>query len=528
MMKMTRVLGLTMVILFWWTVSGAEAACSGSGQTWNCTAGTTPAQINTTLSSASDGATLTFDAGSYTWGGGTIITPSISKGVTFACQTGGTCNVSWSSTVWATPTGSSSKLYRWTGFNFVAAASARAWWWHCPGGLCAETQLTQLRVDHNNFNLEGDESVLLTDTASVSYLYGVIDHNIFNINSMSAVTFDYSGAVDNTPSSGRLGSAQNLFVEDNVFTITRLVDGGVGCVDGWHVGVGIVWRFNSMTNCRTLLHGVPHAWGPSNFEVYGNAYNYNANSVFPSGYRSIHHQGSGTYAAWGNAFNTASHDPNTIVVLHYRAFQNGIGGICDGTNGQDGNRSPQSAYQGYPCKHQPGRDNNGQLYPMFAFLNRWTNDGSKVDLVVNGGGTSPDYTGSHLRQNRDFYNAVSNTAQTSAASPFNGTTGMGYGPLALRPATCSTTTEAADAGRGGVMYWATDQGNWNSSSSNPQGVQQNGADGVLYLCSATNTWSVYYTPYSYPHPLQAGAAGGGGSGSGMPAAPTNLHLIPSQ
>jgi hypothetical protein len=525
-MKMTRVLGLMMVILFWWTLSGAEAACSGSGQTWNCTAGTTPAQINTALGSASDGATLTFDAGSYSWGGGTIITLFINKGVTLACVSIGACTVTWSSTVWATPTGTSSKLYRWTGFNFVAASGARSWWWHCPGGGCADTELTALRVDHNTFALEGDENVLQSDIASITYLYGVIDHNTFNIDAMRSVTFDYPGAVDNTPKNGRLGSSENLFVEDNVFTINRGLDGGVGCVDGWHVGVGIVWRFNTMTNCRTLLHGVPHAWGPSNFEVYGNRYNYNANAFYPGGYRSVHHQGSGTYAVWGNAFSTASHDPNTIVVLHYRAFQSGIGGICDGTNAQDGNRSPRSTYQGYPCKHQPGRDNNGLLYPMFAFNNRWTDDGAKVDLFVNGGGTSPDYSGFHLRQNRDIYNAVSASAQSSSSSPFDGTTGMGYGTLANRPTTCTTTTESADAGRGGVLYWATDQGNWNSSTSNPFGVQQNGADGVLYMCSATNTWTPYYTPFAYPHPLQAGQVPPSGGGGSVPSTPSNLRIVP--
>jgi hypothetical protein len=46
-----------------------------------------------------------------------------------------------------------------------------------------------------------------------------------------------------------------------------------------------------------------------------------------------------------------------------------------------------------------------------------------------------------------------------------------------------------------VAYWATDQGNWNQSG-NGQG------SGVLYQCTATNTWSVYYTPYTYPYPLQ--------------------------
>src|SRR5213593_4734233 len=44
-------------------------------------------------------------------------------------------------------------------------------------------------------------------------------------------------------------------------------------------------------------------------------------------------------------------------------------------------------------------------------------------------------------------------------------------------------------------------GSWNTSESNPYGVQQNGASGVLYKCTATNTWTLYYTPYTYPHPL---------------------------
>ena len=64
---------------------------------------------------------------------------------------------------------------------------------------------------------------------------------------------------------------------------------------------------------------------------------------------------------------------------------------------------------------------------------------------------------------------------------FDGTTGVGEGLLANRPATCTT----------GVGYWATDQGSWN----------QIGEDGLFYRCTSTNTWAAYYTPYDYPHPL---------------------------
>jgi hypothetical protein len=56
---------------------------------------------------------------------------------------------------------------------------------------------------------------------------------------------------------------------------------------------------------------------------------------------------------------------------------------------------------------------------------------------------------------------------------FNGSTGVGVGPLSARPGTCTT----------GVGYWATDTN-------------------TLYRATAPNTWSVYYTPYTYPHPLR--------------------------
>jgi hypothetical protein len=56
---------------------------------------------------------------------------------------------------------------------------------------------------------------------------------------------------------------------------------------------------------------------------------------------------------------------------------------------------------------------------------------------------------------------------------FDGSSGVGVGPLSARPVTCTK----------GVAYWATDTK-------------------TLYRATATNTWSVYYTPYTYPHPLR--------------------------
>jgi hypothetical protein len=103
--------------------------------------------------------------------------------------------------------------------------------------------------------------------------------------------------------------------------------------------------------------------------------------------------------------------------------------------------------------------------------------------------------------NRDYYAEVSQSAQTSPTSPFNGTVGTGYGTLANRPPTCTP----------GVAYWATDQGSWNQSGS--------GGQGALYICGA-NGWPATpsYTPYRYPHPLVSGDSIGGSP----PAPPTSL------
>jgi len=54
----------------------------------------------------------------------------------------------------------------------------------------------------------------------------------------------------------------------------------------------------------------------------------------------------------------------------------------------------------------------------------------------------------------------------------DGGNGVRSGTYASIPGTCSTYQG----------YWATDQS-------------------TLYQCTATNTWTAYYTPYTYPHPL---------------------------
>lgn len=84
-------------------------------------------------------------------------------------------------------------------------------------------------------------------------------------------------------------------------------------------------------------------------------------------------------------------------------------------------------------------------------------------------------------ENHEFFNQ--NTS-------FDGKAGIGCGVLASRPATCTT----------GVGYWATTQSCTDLTGlvgANPTTP----INGTLYKCTSTNTWTAYFTPYIYPHPL---------------------------
>jgi len=473
--------------------------------------------VNSAITRASDGATISFAAGAYTWGN-TSINFDNAKGVTLDGRSKSAVvtittpglTIAMNGTV----SGNNTKQYRVTGFTFQNAPANVIFWFYGPTGAV----LNNLRFDHNTFSNFSPASLTLFLGANgpFSTIYALMDHNIFtgSVNFMAVKTLGVGDPTE-IPSSVR-GTIKNTFVEDNVFDFdTMRADTlGSGCVDVWD-SASIVFRHNTTRNCMVTSHGVLHGGGAMNFELYSNTLKMDSGSVVPDGYRLFHHQGSGEFIAYQNTFvhSTSPINVSAMEIVHYRSapcsgFYDCSIPRCDGNNAntgtfKDNNTSPLA------CWYQPGRAPNGgsnpygRLSPMYMWQNVDQSTGNIVPLRIQNFGSTPPFATDVIKANRDYYEAVSKDVQTSPTSPFNGTTGMGFGTLANRPTTC-TTGSAAEPGLGGVGYWDTDTN-------------------TLYRCSATNTWTVAYTPFTYPHPLQAGGGGGGGDVS-APAPPANLTV----
>lgn len=473
--------------------SGAQAACTGSGTSWSCTAGSSGADVNSALSSATDGATITLAAGSYSWG--STLKFSVSKGATVMCATKGACTVSMKGPLWQWANfGSSSKLYRISGFVFNGVSPYFIWLYSTGSGAAT---LTQLRFDNNVVNVASSASDIVTFgevTGLNTTIQGVIDHNTFRTttgNTRWLVMYSQSGSAGAWPMD-RIGTANNLFVEDNTFDDQCMVNAGNAALDtdgGPHTWVV---RHNTFINSRIEHHGYYWSFpGPANSEVYNNNYTHNCGQI--DGSYSIKHQGSGEWIVFSNTVTATGGKGAAHILQNYRSFYD-FADQCNGSNSEDSNRSPTATNQGYPCKRQPGRNAAAQLRPQYYWNNRW-GDGTAITVNIScpNQGTMPVYCPQHIQANRDYYQGGV-APQTSPTSPFNGTGGTGFGTLANRPATCTTGAEAG----GGVAYWATDTS-------------------TLYRCSATNTWTAYYRPYVYPHPLvQDGSA---------PSPPTSLRIV---
>lgn len=381
-------------------------------------------------------------------------------------------------------------------------------------------RLDHLHLDTTTNSINGNYILWISDRVT-----GVLHHSLVDLYSNSAVYisnglgtdgFGHTSWASATNFGQPNGTADGyFFMEDNHFRGVINQPCRVGDSSG---GAKFVLRFNDIEGCSGVeAHATGHVIigdrGPRAQTSYNNHFITIASSDPPP--FNIANLGSGTALVWGNEADAlAIKNPMVFRVTRRHnatyaqtATPDGWGYCGTEFNGTgsnwDGNTT---AAKGYPCLDQPGRGQGDLLTGSgSATVNNTTGKISWPNQALEpiyfwrnvavphpgyGGSFYNDDTNGRLTADVDYYQQASGV-QTSASSPFDGTTGVGWGTLARRPATCTT----------GVAYFATDQGSWNTSSSNTYGVQRNGEDGLLYKCTATNTWTLFYTPYTYPYPV---------------------------
>jgi len=381
--------------------------------------------------------------------------------------------------------------FRMTGITIRASANTFTTSMNYNGSLQIGGSTQQLRLDHMHF-----DGIRVTSILISGQLYGVVDHNLFDFGAAKGTGLKFFAGDWGGHSFGdgswaeatALGSNRFVFVEDNVFN-------GYGVVQDSYQGSRFVIRYNTMNDVALQTHptgGSNRARGTRAWEIYGNR----TNTPNDKSQYNFFWLSSGTGVIWGNQATTGY---RSFVTLHNMRRNSGTypqaptpsgWGYCgtafDGTRSNwDGNTN---VLMGYPCIDQPGRGAGDllsgdfpnvknlttgcdasqpcawprqALEPIYEWFNSWAR-------VENEPGSLFDGETDSLLPNRDYY------LQTSS---FNGTSGVGTGTLANRPATCTA----------GVGFWATDTN-------------------TLYTCRSANTWATYYKPYTYPHPLTTGSS----------------------
>jgi hypothetical protein len=493
----------------------------------SCNLSDVQAAITKEQATPADGDIISIPSGTCTWSGTTAVSGSFTTSVTIQGQgavfstAGGASTTGSDQTVIIDNlnrpsytiglTSAAGKTFRVTGIYFQMNVSSLV---AATGILNIGGASSSVRVDHCHFYLTTG-SVGLFFGGSVT---GVADHNYFDsasgaLNNDLAIHngVNWSGASNGDGSwkdTDHWGSSQFIFVEDN-----RFHNGDMG--DG-HDGARYVLRHNYVTadsvayhEGQMYNHGLTSARGRSvrAAEVYSNSF------VMP-GTTGVNHPpysvNGGTLLYWGNTITQYRQG----LTLDYTRKDNGTypydsppsgWGNCTGTSG-----TAWDGPGGYPCLDGtaygagdllsgdfPNVVNtrtgtiaytNQALTPIYVWNNTYTPAGGYSGPALVSTGTSM------ITDNREYYQQFGTNAEPGS---FNGTAGVGQGLFSARPTTC---TAGPGGNTPGVGYWATDQN-------------------TLYVCAATNTWTVYYTPYTYPHPLTEGIV------TSKPAPPTNLVTV---
>jgi PKD repeat protein len=366
--------------------------------------------VSAAVAAARAGDTVLVPAGSATWGGYLSITKGISI---IGAGIGNTIITAGSSRIISfspdATTRANQDLFRVSGFAFRGSTSSVI---ELAESDSQTVPIRNVRIDHNRWENSGGYPISVNGN-----FWGVVDSNQF-AGTLSFIILGNQGTSWNQFYPATYGTADNLYFEDNTFEGSSWFYFNSGHGGRW------AFRHNTSTtpNMGTPLfdqHGNQDGgiYALMLCEIYENRF-----TGFTTGVNRWNYQRGGKLLMYNNTGISSAASPQISV--------------------NDDVNSPAPPIQ-WP-------------YDSYFFNNIW--NGTRVNAIEGAD------AGNHIAENVTFWNQKDD---------FNGTVGVGVGPLSSRPTTCTT----------GVGYWATDTK-------------------TLYRATATNTWTVYYTPYTYPHPLR--------------------------
>ncbi len=384
--------------------------------------------------------------------------------------------------------------------------------------------VNQIRVDHNEILNPGGQdagrSIIIKGT-----VYGVIDHNLFRVSGSALGSYGMQGSSWESLTRD-FGTADNIYFEDNtVYTTTTFHAAGHGgrycsryntfiCSTG-----NLFPMFDMHGNQTGNLHGTMMG------EIYGNRIDMTSNGG------GLVDQRGGQALVFFNQL-TAGLSVSCKIREEYPDDLDGAPYLMHVTNSYYWNNRKNGTLVHTEVKSQEDRtaagggndylDYTGSDLTYFgtdgrygvilyegteAGQHRHITAATSSRLTVNPAWDVPPDETTQFRVVDDRCGAVhENSEYFNHDTAFDGhaevntlygplpATGIGCGPLADRPDTCTP----------GVAYWATDQSCTTVSDSSVGANPKVPISGTLYKCTAQDTWEAYYTPFTYPHPLTLG------------------------